>query len=133
MNYCSVIDNSTGGPALMSAEGSNSIAANNLVLHASPVPNKFGMFFYGKVFSSAKSFGNGFRCTDAPLFRLKPVLMASGNILSLATDYTTLPMNSGGGAVSSGTTCFFQAWFRDPMGGGSLFNTSDGFEITFQP
>ena len=36
------------------------------------------------------------------------------------------------GTMTPGSTWHFQAWFRDPAGGGAFFDLSDGLTITFQ-
>ena len=40
---------------------------------------------------------------------------------------------AGGGQIQAGATWNFQAWYRDPAGGPSGFNLSDGLGITFCP
>lgn len=132
--FCSSTTNSTGSPALMDASGGCVVAANNLVLTAAPVPNQPGLFFYSSAQANGGNgvpFGNGLRCIGgggAALIRL-PVVVASGNVMSYAVDMNNLPSN---GQITPGSTWNFQAWFRDPMGGGAAFNLSDGLEIQFQ-
>ena len=60
-NFCSSTPNSTGSPALISATGSDSVSANDIVLFAQPVPNQPGIFFYGPE-QIAVPFGNGTLC-----------------------------------------------------------------------
>ena len=76
------------------------------------------------------AFGNGFRCVGGQLFRL-PTIVASGGQLDWALDIANPP--SAAGQITAGSTWNFQAWFRDPAAGGSLFDTSDGYEVVFQP
>ena len=134
-NFCSSTPNSTGAAAVMSASGSNSVAANDLVLEAMPVPVQPGIFFYSAAQASGGSgvpFGNGLRCvggSGAPVFRL-PITVTVGSLMSWAVDYNSLPP---GGQVVAGTTFHFQCWFRDPAGGGAGFDLSDGYTITFAP
>ncbi len=128
-NYCQSTVNSTGSAATIGYDGSTSIAANDLVLHAEPVPNQPGIFFYGPN-QVQLSFGNGFRCVGGQLWRLVPVTFASGNVLSRVVDYGNLPA---GGQIVAGATWNVQAWFRDPMGGGASFNLSDGLALFFVP
>ena len=40
---------------------------------------------------------------------------------------------SASGQITAGSTGYFQAWFRDPIGGGSAFNLSDGRVVYFIP
>jgi hypothetical protein len=126
LNYCTSTINSTGATALMSANGTNSIAADDLVLRANPVPvATAGLFFYG--FSRAQApFGNGIRCIAPPLTRF-PVVTANNNgVLVFPVDYAT-------SQIAAGATLHFQAWFRDAAAGGATFTTSDGYELSFVP
>ncbi len=133
-NYCSSFPNSTGQAAVMSASGSAGVAANNLVLKGSPTPDQPGLFFYSAGQTNGGSglpFGNGLRCAGNagnPIFRL-PVVNGSNNKHAFAVDYNNLPL---GGDIVPGSTFHFQLWFRDPMGGGALFDLSDGYSILFQ-
>jgi hypothetical protein len=126
LNYCTSTINSTGATALMSANGTNSIAADDLVLRASPVPvATAGLFFYG--FNRAQApFGNGIRCIAPPLTRF-PVVTANNNgVLVFPVDYAS-------SQIAAGATLHFQAWFRDAAAGGATFTTSDGYELSFVP
>ena len=42
-------------------------------------------------------------------------------------------MNSGAGAITPGSTWYFQFWFRDPSAGMSGVNLSNGLEANFCP
>ena len=129
-NTCSSTPNSTGAAASISSNLECAVADNELELVAGPVPNTLGLFFYGPA-ESAVPFGNGLRCVDGAglgLFRL-PVVQAAGNTMTHALDLTSPPQ--AGGAITPGSTWFFQAWYRDPAAGGALFDTSDGLRITF--
>ena len=47
----------------------------------------------------------------------------------IPVDYAALPA---GGAISAGSTWYFQLMYRDPLGpGGSGFNLTDGVRIPF--
>lgn len=132
--YCTATPNSSGSAAAMSAAGSDSVAANNLVLVAQPVPaNQNGLFYYGPEAGLAP-FGNGFRCVNpgsTGFARLAIESASSGGVLSHSLDNTAPPTATT--LITAGSTWFFQAWFRDPAAGGAFFNLSDGLEITFQP
>ncbi|TDJ69339.1 MAG: hypothetical protein E2O39_11825 [Planctomycetota bacterium] len=128
-NYCLLVNNSTGAPAIISGSGSDSVSANDLVLSATSVPDQFGVFYYGPA-QTQVPFGNGFRCVDGVLNRLD-IVMATANELTFALDNTSPP--SAGGQITAGSTWNFQAWFRDPVAGGASFNLSDGLEVTFTP
>ncbi|NUP95427.1 MAG: hypothetical protein HUU28_04610 [Planctomycetaceae bacterium] len=127
--FCLSIANSSGQQALMSASGSTSVSANNLVLSASVVPAQTsGLFLYGTS-TSLLPFGNGFKCVGSPTRRL-PVTAANATSLVHAVDLTS---GSASGVITSGTTWYFQAWFRDNAAGGSSTGLSDGLRLTFLP
>jgi hypothetical protein len=129
LSYCIAFPNSSGAAALMSASGSTSVAANNLVLRAAPVPNPtYGLFLFGSS-TATVNFGSGIKCVGSPTRRL-PV--ESGNAASLvhAVDLAT---GSAVGALVPGTTWYFQAWFRDNGFGSASTALSDGLRLTFTP
>ena len=128
-NYCASTTNSTGGAAEMQAVGSDSVAANNIVLRAEPVPDQPGIFYYGPN-QIQQPFGNGFRCVGGTVGRLD-IEVASGNLLTHFLDNTSPP--SGAVVITPGSTWNFQAWYRDPAAGGASFNLSDAVELTFTP
>jgi hypothetical protein len=123
--YCQTSPNSIGAGALIAHSGSTSIFANDLVLLANGVPNQPGIFFYGPDQAST-AFGNGTLCVGGTLIRFDPTF-ASGNTLSAPMDYA--PPST----ARSGSAVHFQAWYRDPAGGGSFFNLSDALTVTFCP
>jgi len=126
-NFCMSSANSTGSAAVISASGSESVAANDLVIDVSSVPNEPGIVYYGPNELLGLPFGNGTRCVGGSVHRLPP-MFAAGNTLTYAIDNTNLP--SGGDFVAGGTWKF-QGWFRDPAAGGAGFDLSDGLSITF--
>ncbi|MFT7680296.1 MAG: hypothetical protein ACI8QC_004302 [Planctomycetota bacterium] len=127
-NYCTGAPNSAGPGASISATGSTSILANDLVLTATGCPqNQFGIFFYGPS-QTQVVLGDGFRCVDGSLYRLPAVDTGVFGIGSYALDHGNLPL---GGDIAVGSTWNFQFWFRDPPFGGAGYNTSDALQITF--
>jgi len=135
--YCASTPSSSGAPALISALGSTSVAANDLSLACSAAaPSQNGLFFYGPD-ATEIPFGDGFLCVAAGasgIFRLNPPVAtdASGAVVR-ATDYTLPPMSSGAGRIDVGSTWRFQFWFRDPAAGGAGHNLSNGLALTFCP
>ncbi len=122
VNYCQ----SGANASLISATGSSSVAANDLVLHASNVPSFQNGLFY---FSPAKMnvpFGNGRRCVASPVMRLPIVSSGAGSTLDYAVD-NSAPQFAG---LQAGDLLNFQAWFRDGTG---LYDLSDGLQIVFVP
>jgi hypothetical protein len=133
-NYCNTAMNSTGAGAVITGIGTPNIANNDLVLSAEPCPpGEPGLFYYGPD-QIQVPFGNGIRCVGGAagsIARLFPFAVADAQgVLSYAVDYSSAPAN---GPITAGSTYNFQAWFRDPAGGGSGFNLSDGLEVNFIP
>jgi len=123
-NYCRVNPNSTGAPAIFTALGSASVAANDVTLQAAPVPNQPYIFFFGPN-PIEIPFGNGFLCVGGGLTRILPPATAFLNRAERVLDLPTYGIAPG--------TLRFQCWFRDPAGGGAFFNLSDGYVVTFVP
>ena len=126
--YCVANANSTGSPADISASGTASSSAGDLVLMSSPVPNQPGIFFHAAN-QIQTSFGNGFLCAGGGLSR-GLVVMGSGNSASYAYD-NSVPRRSLSAHIGSQRN--FQHWFRDPMGGGAGHNTSNGLWFIVLP
>jgi len=131
-NYCMTAPNSAGSGALITGTGSASVGANNLGLVAGAIaPGEPGVFYYGPTALTGLAFGNGFRCVGGgagTVVRIFPFVVsdASGT-LSASLDNT----NPSHAQIVPGATLNFQAWFRDPAGGGAGFNLSDGYTIIF--
>ncbi|MFT4540487.1 MAG: hypothetical protein ACI841_002129 [Planctomycetota bacterium] len=129
-HYCTAVASSVGLAAEIFPTGSDSEFYADLVMHAEPVPNQPGIVYYGPN-QIEMPFGDGFRCVGGNVTRL-PVAFAQNNILSVPV----FRMNPDGttSGPRAGQTVNFQAWFRDPqMPGGSGFNLSNGYTITFVP
>jgi hypothetical protein len=126
--YCIANTNSTGAPADISSSGTTSASAGDLTLTAAPVPNQPGLFFHG-MNAIQLPFGNGFLCASGNIARGE-VLAVSGNVATYTYDNSG-PKHRLGAYI--GSTRNFQYWFRDPMAGGALFNTSNAISITVFP
>jgi len=132
--YCNALPNSTGAIAVIGATGSTSLAANDLVLAATSLPDlKPSLFLYSAT-PAAIPFGDGVLCLTGGLRRLGPLAQsdAAGTVMR-AIDYASPPFNSGPGAITAGSTWRFQCWFRDPQGGPAGFNLSTGLAAHFVP
>jgi len=131
-SYCVTSPSSAGPGAVMGSTGSTRVSAADFRLTVrGGVPAQFGVFFYGDA-QVQVPFGNGFRCVGgAQVFRLLPVatLDALGNADHLV-DFDSPGVSA---QITPGTTWNFQFWYRDPLGGGSFFNLSDGLQATFSP
>lgn len=126
--YCTAVPNSTGAPARMSATGTTSLAAADLVLRAGPVPDQPGVFLYGDG-QMQMPWSNGFFCVNGAGGWILPPVFASQNRASLPLSAAGLPA----GTFLAGTTWNFQFIHRDPQAGGAQANSSDALSITFVP
>lgn len=127
-NFCPGIANSTGVPATTSFTGSSSVAVNELNVHAGPLPDGFGFYFYGQNTQFPMSVGNGILCLGGPVYRSSPAL-ATGSLLTVSFDLTSPPV--AGATILPGSTWHFQCVYRDAAAGGANFNFSDGLTLTF--
>lgn len=125
-SYCT----SGANGAEIQAYGSDSVAANDLLLRATGAPvNQNGLFYYGDS-QIQVPFGQGFRCVGGSqgVFRLQPVVNSgAGGVLDYQVDLANPPEVSG--LVTPGSTWNYQAWFRDGMD----FDLSDAVSVTFTP
>jgi hypothetical protein len=126
--------NDTGSGAALSAAGSASVAAGDLVLTATQLTPGPGLFFQGDnaVNSGVGNlFGDGLRCAGGSVVRLEVLFANSGNGF---TTQSTISIASAGG-VSAGETKRYQYWYRDSGGSpcGVGFNLTNGFELVWQP
>lgn len=129
---CASTPNSTGLTATLGAEGTPSVAANDLVLQASGAPaGQFSLFLYGQTLGPMP-LGNGNLCLADPFIRLGDVepISASGD-RTLPLDLTAHPFDTAQGAVQAGETWRFQLIFRDAVGAG--LDLSDELWVTFAP
>lgn len=131
MNYCISTVNSTGNASMISATGTESLAANDLTLSANNLPTQPGIFIAGPMPAQIPFF-NGFLCV-APngLQRFSTVASPVGGVISEPVDYATSA--AGGLNVVAGASYHYQRWNRDPAAGGSNANFSDGVEIVHTP
>ncbi len=127
-SYCTANTNSTGDRASISAWCSASSSEAELQLVVRPVPDQFGVFFHG-AHQAQLSFGNGWLCITDQIVRGAPVL-AAGQQASYRYDGSDARHDLSGWI---GSTRHFQFWFRDAMGGGALFSTSDAVSIVIDP
>ena len=122
---------SSGGGCALSAVGSSSISAANLVLKAEGmVPSQPGLFFQGNNAINAglgTIFGDGLRCAGGGVIRLQVLFALSDGTASTSIDI------SGKGGCAAGDVKRYQLWSRDPVTSicGAAFNLSNGVEITW--
>jgi hypothetical protein len=138
-NYCTSFPNSatpagTTCGAIIRASGSDSVAANDLVLTSEPTPpGEPGIFYYGPNALGGAPFGDGLRCVGGAggtVVRIFPFVSANGAGVMSTTIDNTNPANA---QITAGATLNFQSWFRDPAANMAGFNLSNGLSITFTP
>lgn len=132
--YCTSSPNSTGAPASISIEGCLSVLDGELELVATQLPASVpGIFFYGDTPQSAP-LGEGTLCVRSNPpgpYRLQVQLSSPAGVLQYPFDFAAaagIP-----GEVTAGSTWYFQAYYRDVLGGASGFNLSDGIALPFVP
>ncbi len=129
-NFCATSPNSVGPGAVLSHQGSSSIATNDLRLVATGCPpHTFGLFYFGGTQTQAP-FGNGFRCVGGSVTRFGVQGTNEFGDADRLIDYAALPGSAG---VAVGATRYFQFWYRNPAAGGAGFNLSDGLSVRFCP
>ena len=134
--------NSTGLGGLLGFSGTSRVSLDDLVLSATNLPiNQFGLFYMGGGAASAP-FGNGLRCVSSGgvgIYRF-PVVAALAGTMQLgpgivAFSQAHFPLS---GQIQSGSTWYFQGWYRDPsglcgVGAGHGFNLTNGVRVSFLP
>lgn len=139
-SYCGpAIANLTGLPAEISATGEVTVASNDVTLHVSSLPaNSFGVFLVSQATDlvPAAGGGQGTLCLGGSIGRYSgPGQIqnsgAAGEI-SLPLDLRQTPQPTGFVSVLASETWYYQAWYRDAVGGVATSNFTDGLEIAFQ-
>jgi len=127
--YCSSNPNSTGAAALLAATGSATVADNDFSLVATDAPpDRPGLFFFGQG-PQQVPFGEGFLCISSAIQRVQPVLaVAPSGTAWRRLDLTQPPAV---GLLTPGSSWSFQFWFRDPAGGPSGHNLTQGLQVGF--
>jgi len=137
-NYCTANPNSTGQTGDMSASGSASVAANNLTIEASDLPNNaFGYFLTSLTQANTPNPGGsmGVLCLGGNIGRYTGPGQIQNTGLTgefdLLLNLTQTPTPTGFVSVAVGQTRNFQAWHRDSVGGTAVSNFTDGLAVTF--
>ena len=114
LTFCASSPNSVGAGAEIDWSGSNSIAANDLVLNTTGLP--LGQFGYYLMCESrrARPIASGVLCVGSPFYRfnhpgndLNSVMVGT---MQLSVDLTNLPQNQ---VFLPGSAWYFQLWYRD--------------------
>ena len=131
-SFCGGIENSTGNAAGLHYMGAPSVESNSFGLIANNLPaNEFGVIFYGQTRLNGGDgipFGEGLRCVGGNAVRL--AVQNSGSFGMIETDFdNTASVHNG--LVQVGSRLNFQLWYRDPSGGPSGWNLSNGLSVNF--
>lgn len=112
--FCApAVPNSTGTWGRLWATGSDSVAANDLTLVGSILPQeRFAMLLASPAQDYVVGPGgsDGILCLGAPIARFPAASTGPGGVLQTPVDLTAIP---GHGAVAPGETWNFQVWHRD--------------------
>jgi hypothetical protein len=137
-NYCTTNPNSTGASSSISAQGSATVAMNNVTLMCSNLPlNAFAFFLTSRTqgFVANPGGSQGNLCLAGAIGRYvgPGQIQNSGatGAISLVLDLTVQPTPTGPVPVMAGETWNFQCWHRDAVGGTATSNFSNGLEIAF--
>ncbi|MCA8979846.1 MAG: hypothetical protein KDC14_07455 [Planctomycetes bacterium] len=126
--------NSTGVGAVLQALGTTSIAAADLELVASNLPDHSPGIFITGLLPANGGMGTPFRagvlCIDGPIVRLEKVQLPQNGQSSMPMD-GSLPVWQQVGATP-GDTFYFQFWYRDHGGPcASQANLTNALRVTF--
>lgn len=138
-NYCQANPNSTGQLGLMRANGSTSVASNNIQLRATQLPpNQFGIFVNSRAQGFVPNVGGsaGNLCLGSPIGRdnMSVANSGSGGTITRSLNLGAIPQASGFVSAAAGETWYFQAWHRDVSGNGQpTSNLTNGIRITLTP
>ena len=125
-----------GQGAVLSATGTNSVVADDLVLTADFTTNQPGLFFQGNNAiggGTGTTFGDGIRCCGGSVVRLE--IVDPPGPAGPKTASTTQPIlgTSPPGTTTPGDTRCYQWWYRNPGTSlcGSNFNLSNSMLVTW--
>ena len=130
--------NSTGQGGLLTAAGSTSVGADDLVLTATQLPLfQPGILIMGPASVAPIPFGDGLRCVGGPIYRFAPPQgSGAGGTMSWGTGLVayTIANNPPAGWIVAGSTWHFQTWYRDPAGPcGTSTNLTSAIQALFVP
>mgnify|MGYP000237278338 CR=1 FL=1 len=129
-----------GRPGVISALGSPSVSANNMLLAATDLPPQVFVMFVTSRVQTVQPNANGsagILCIGGGLGRYdSPGQVSSSGptgSVRLVADLTQHPIPFARIAVQAGETWHFQAWHRDTVAGSSTSNFTQGLSIQFVP
>lgn len=138
-SYCTANPNSTGQTGLILGGGTTSLAANDLTLHASRLPqNAFSFFIFGSsagfVANPGGSLGN--ICVGGHVGRgVGNVIVNTGatGTADAQVDLLAIPVATGLFVAQPGDTLNFQCWHRDSVNGAAVSNFTNGLQVYVTP
>jgi hypothetical protein len=128
--------NHLGAGARMHGTGSDSVAADDLVIATTDLPQGAWGIPYMSPVAGQMPFGDGFLCTGAgyPTFRFGARNAGPGRTITLGpglVEHSRDHFNASG-EIQPATTWVFQIWYRNAHGPcGNGFNTSNAYLVTF--
>jgi len=121
----------------MTASGTTSVTADDLVLTTSSLPlGSFGLAFMGPSATSPLPFGDGLLCIGGPFFRFGVVNSGLSGVVVEGPGIVAFSHNNfpNGGHIQAGQSWSFQHWFRDAAGPcGNFVSVSNALRVTFMP
>ena len=126
---CTARENSAGLRGRIRADGSSSVAAQDLTLSVRDLPSGASTLLFHGTAPRRIAFGDGLRCVGGAQQRIFPVGSATGGAYDLQVNFGA-PYSAG---YAAGATLLFQGWYRDAMGGPAGFNTTDALRLVFRP
>ncbi len=144
INLCPGCNNkgATGG-ASISASGTNSLAAANLVFTtADENPTVGSVLIQGSAFNAGINFGHGVRCAAGVIKRLYLKISSLGSITAPGGGDPSIPARCAalGATLSPGDVRYYQVYYRDttvllpgcPVPA-NQFNVTNAAQVTWQP
>ncbi len=130
--------NAAGKGAVLFSQGTDSVAADDLVLRAVHLPPNQPQLTYMGGGQIGLPFGNGLRCVGAGgvgLLRFGVGNSGPEGALQFGPGIVASSCQvPGGTCITPGSTWHFQNWHRDPGGPcGASFNFSNAVRVTFAP
>lgn len=129
--------NSTGSGALLTASGTTSVGADNLVMTTSQMPTfTLGLMLQGPSLVAPLPFFDGRRCVSGNLLRWPLKNSGATGSFSYGPGMAAFAVANHPVAfwLTAGSTWHFQTWYRDTLGPcGTGANVSNSGSVTFTP
>ncbi len=126
---------SLGTGAKLTAAGTPSLSADNIVLAGVGMPDSSALYFQGTMQVNGgmgAAFGDGLRCAGGSVVRLKPVTNAGGSSHYPAAGDPPVSVR---GQIAAPGTFEYQVWYRNAASfcTSATFNLSNGLSLTWIP